>query len=403
MRSEEVQILIQELLNNKKKVQGSAAKNYKVFLKDHPELKGQVTIRDFSETLAKDENVQVFKKLPRPKEFAPIFSKNANSFQLDIVYMDDLGYTRYPYGLTAEDVNSRQAYVYPLRNKSINEVEIKINEFLNDVQEKTHAPVHSITTDLGSEFNRLPEWLEHQNIEVYKVNQGDKTKMGKIERFHRTLREKFKLILPKSNAKDWTEELDNVMANYNEISDHRALGHAPDEYNEDDFKKQYINYKDKYQRLVGPEKDIKLSRDKDHTVRIRSSALEKAPNPFKKGTFDTPMSKEVFNMAHVFPSGTVSLFKPGMGWKDVSEKGDLTHAVLSDAAGPKRFKPYDIMNVKKLDKDGVPLNANFFNKVRVHRKKQSDGRKLKKAGVSQSNVQKSKRIRVRKSYKDYKV
>jgi hypothetical protein len=388
-----VQQLVKDFLNNPRKRQKTAINNLKVFLSDHPELKGKVTAKTFETELSQNPNVQVFKKLPRPKEYLPIFSKNDNSFQMDITYMHDVGYSTFKYLLTAIDVNSRQAYAYPIKTKSNEEVSATINRFLQDVREKTHAPVYSITTDLGSEFNKLPSMLEDKNIMVYQVNQGDKTKMGKIERFHRTLREKFKDILPNTEFQNWTEVLPDILANYNESHIHRALGHAPDKYNEDDKANQFYKYKQLYKKIAGPKPENEMEVPKDEKViRIRSSALEKAPNPFKKNTFETPMSLDTFNVAHIYPSGTVSIFKPGHGWDNIGGIQNLKDFVVSDRAGPKRFKPYDIMKVNK--SSSTPLNENFFRKIKIQKQKNTQKRKLKAEGVDEKNIIETKRVRV---------
>lgn len=385
--------LVREFLHDKSKVQKTARKNLEVFLRVHPDLKGKVTAKTFEDILSKNENVQVFKKLPKPKEYLPIFSKNANSFQMDIVFMQDIGNSRYHYLLTAIDVNSRMGYAYPLKSKSYNEVGDAVDKFAHDVLQNTHAPVYSITTDQGSEFSKLTNNETIKNARLFYANQGDKHKMGKIERFHRTLREKFKDILPNFEHNDWVEVLPEILTNYNQYSSHRALGKPPADYNIEDFGKQYKNYKHLYRTLIGELPDNNPEELQNDNVRVRSSAMEKQPNPFKKNTFETPLTRETYNVAHIFPSGTVALFKKGYNWNTVPKGEDHGNYLIQDEKMIRRFKPYDL--AKSNHNIEVPLNEKFFNKIRIHKQKRRENKILKQVGIDSKNIIDSKRIRIK--------
>lgn len=340
----------------------NAQDSWEKYNKHNPSAK--IKLKDFKEHYKSRASRQIFARLPKPKEYLPIFSKDDNSFQIDLTYMNAAGYSSgYNYLFTAIDVNSRYAYAYPLKSKSGEEVKHVIEKFLSNVKEKTGEPVYSITSDLGSEFvaGEVQNYLEKVGVKMYFANADDKNKMGKIERFHRTLKQMMAPNLEET-GKTWSELLPDIIANYND-SKHRALGKTPEEYNEKDKAKQYLNYKDKYKRLVG-EKDDEPKYEPGTKVRLRVRK-----GLYNKGSFEPTFSPEIYEIVKNYPSATVNLR---------SSSGEI----MSDKKGSIRFKPYDILPIGNL----INKNSKFFEKLAKEKKERSNKRKLKIVGIDNSNI-----------------
>ena len=87
---------------------------------------------------------------------------------------------------TAININSRYAYAYYSKNKETT----TILQFLEKFK-KQSKEIHTTTTDSGSEFinKQCKKWFEDNNIKMFYIV-GDSHKLGIINRFHRTLKEK---------------------------------------------------------------------------------------------------------------------------------------------------------------------------------------------------------------------
>ena len=89
--------------------------------------------------------------------------------------------------------------------------------------------IHTITTDSGSEFTnkKVKLWFQHNNIEVFYVV-GDSHKLGIINRFHRTLKEKILKYFIASGSVMWINVIEKIIYNYNNTYN-RGIGFTPQE------------------------------------------------------------------------------------------------------------------------------------------------------------------------------
>jgi transposase InsO family protein len=78
---------------------------------------------------------------------------------------------------------------------------------LEDFLKNAHV-INSITMDSGSEFTNLEvvTWFEDHEIETYYVV-GDSHKLGIINRFHRTLKDKLLKHFLSSNSNNWINDI----------------------------------------------------------------------------------------------------------------------------------------------------------------------------------------------------
>ena len=117
----------------------------------------------------------------------------------------------YKYLLVAIDVFSRYAFVYPLRSKSAE----YITEVMQELIEETAPTI--INTDLGSEFisSEFKKIITRQGIEINYIGVHEHKKIGIIDRFVRTLRQKINMYLTQYNTSKYIDVLQTIVDNYN--------------------------------------------------------------------------------------------------------------------------------------------------------------------------------------------
>ena len=122
----------------------------------------------------------------------------------------------YKYILTCIDVFSRVAQALPVKSKSALDMVKVINSMLNSV-----SPRH-IQTDQGKEFYNKPvqDLLKSRRIKHYSVY--SQFKCALVERFNRTLREKYNRYFTHSGKKIWYDVLPDIINTYNNTK-HRGI------------------------------------------------------------------------------------------------------------------------------------------------------------------------------------
>ena len=209
---------------------------YKKAKEAHPAIKKNY-IKEWFEN---QQSIQLTNKPTKDKnEYLPIYSEVSYAFQLDLTFFPR--YTKKNYGyevlFTAINVNTRYAYAYPCKTKEIQ----FILEALKKMQDKTI--IDSITCDSGSEFTnkKFKRYCRDNDITLYYVK-DDSHKLGIINRFHRTLKEKLTQYFIAHNTVNWYDSVDKIVNNINH-SVNRGIGYAPVEVN--NFLEQLIIKKKK--------------------------------------------------------------------------------------------------------------------------------------------------------------
>lgn len=146
------------------------------------------------------------------KEFLPIYSETPYSFQLDLTFFprykkqNDNNYVLF----TAININTRFAYAYYSKDKEMH----TILDMLKQMEKKT--VINSLTCDEGTEFtnNEFVKYCDNHNIDLYFVK-NDSHKLGIINRFHRTLKDKLKKHFIATDNLNWIDAIDKIIYNYN--------------------------------------------------------------------------------------------------------------------------------------------------------------------------------------------
>jgi hypothetical protein len=206
------------------------------------------TLKYVTDFLAKQEVNQILNN-KQDIFYPPILAEGNYEYQCDLTFFDQYKRQNSGYGIIFAfiEITSRKAYCYPLKNKTAASICEAYKLFLNDVNYK----INKLTSDLGSEFiSKEFEKLdtEHNIMHTY-VDAGDKTSMGKIERFNRTIRDKITKHQKANKTLNWVDVLDELVANYNNTV-HSSIDLAPNEVTEDDANDIRNNDREKMNQAV---------------------------------------------------------------------------------------------------------------------------------------------------------
>ena len=148
-----------------------------------------------------------------PSDPLPIYSEDHNAFQIDLTFLPKYKTKNDGYYVlfTAINTNSRYAYAYWAKDKETDSIVKMLEEFKNNTSE-----ISTITCDSGSEFIsvKAKAWFINNNIKMYYLV-DDSNKLGIINRFHRTLKEKLNKMFIATGSVRWIDSIDEVIKNYN--------------------------------------------------------------------------------------------------------------------------------------------------------------------------------------------
>lgn len=316
----------------------------------HPTLK----IVDVKDWLNSQSSYQQTKPEFGKRNYLPIYSETPYSFQIDLTFFPK--YTKQNKGydvlFTAININTRFAYAYIGKDKSMT----TIKGFIHDMEKKTN--INSITCDKGKEFNNREfiKFCQDNNISLYFVK-GDSHKMGIVNRFHRTIKDKLTKHFIASNTVNWVDSIDDIINNYNNDVN-RGIGVSPKSVN-NGIENIIINSKrDQTEKVKGKSK---TSYDIDDTVLVKRN---------KKLFEDKQLSKyigEHFKVINVFNNA-------------IDVKG----------------KDGNILRVKKSDVQKIKQNGEVLpteNAIIKANDESKQSNRLIREGVSSHNILNSTRIR----------
>ena len=202
---------IENLLNNLYYKQ----KNYdgvEALFKKAKLIESTVKKRDVKEWLNKQLTKQVTTKNTTKKAFLPIYSETPYSFQIDLTFFPRYKKQNKNYYVlfTAINVNTRFVYAYYSKDKDMN----TIFEMIDKMGKET--VINNITCDEGSEFknNKFRDFCSKNNIEINFVK-DDSHKLGIVNRFHRTLKDKITQHFIATDDLNWIDAIDKIIFNYN--------------------------------------------------------------------------------------------------------------------------------------------------------------------------------------------
>jgi hypothetical protein len=152
---------------------------------------------------------------------------------------------------------------------------------VNQIEAEKHK-IAVIQADSGKEFDNkhVKQYLQNELIDLRLVPEGNKTWMGVVERFNRTLRDMITKYLTHTNNVKWIDVLPDLVNNYN-TSYHSSVGVPPVKVNE------------KKEREIIYDKLVVSSHVQEHKYKQGDSVRIQS----KKGLFDkggNNYSKEIY-------------------------------------------------------------------------------------------------------------
>ena len=197
----------------------------------HEQVKKRgITYNEVRDYVRAQEATQLFMKPKRIKNFFPIVAKHKYEIlQVDLIDFSNIATANenYKYLFVCIDVFSRQVFIIPLKNRN---TEI-ITDAIDEVVEIT-AP-SSITSDNEFGTHAIKNYLKERGINLQTVDVGEHHKLGIVNRFCRTIREKINKYMVMYNTRKYINVLPKLVYNYNS-SYHSGIKKVPNHVEEDD-------------------------------------------------------------------------------------------------------------------------------------------------------------------------
>ena len=344
-----------ELLNKlyyKDLIMSGSNELYKKAKEVHP----KITMKFVKEWLSNQQSAQMNNKPVKKNEFKPIYAEQPYSFQIDLTFFPRYKKQNSEYYVlfTAININTRFGYAYYAKDKEMT----TILKFIKDMEKKTEINV--IETDKGSEFNNseFKKFCEENNI-ILDLIKSDSNKLGIINRWHRTIKEKLVKYFDSFDTVRWIDIIDKIVYNYNHTKN-RGIGYKPIEVN--DFIENMIRQKKK---LEG--ENIR-SNEKEYQVGQYVRELT------DKNIFDDKMKSKYSNEIY-----------------EITKVNNNSLIIKNDKNDLFKIKKDEVKIVNKPTENNIKLKEKI-----IANKEHKQQRILKKVGVEQENIIEGKRNRVKK-------
>ena len=197
---------------------------YKAAKQAHPKIK----INFVKEWLSNQQSAQMNNKAVKKKEFKPIYAEQPYSFQMDLTFFPRYKKPNDGYYVlfTAININTRFGYAYAMKDKEMSSI-IKV---IKEMEKKT--VINVLECDLGKEFNnnKFIKFCNENEI-ILDFIKADGHKLGIINRWHRTIKEKLTKYFDSFDTTRWIDIIDKIVYNYNHTFN-RGIGYKPVEVND---------------------------------------------------------------------------------------------------------------------------------------------------------------------------
>jgi len=214
----------------------------KLFMKAK-EINKKIKFTDVDKWLKKQATYQLNYSNNKTKVYFPIYSNSLNSYQIDLTFLPRYKKTNNNYYIlfTAIGINNRYAYVDYSKDKKSDTILSIFKKFFNEVKY-----IHNIDGDLGSEFTnkKFIKYLNENKIQ-YDFFKSDSHKLGIINRFHRTLKDKLTKYFIANDTVKWIDVIDTITLNYNNTY-HRGIKAKPIEIFNNDMEELLLIENKKY-------------------------------------------------------------------------------------------------------------------------------------------------------------
>lgn len=311
-----------------------------------------ITLKQVKEWLSKQRTEQVTKVKKKPA-YIPIVGE-PGSYQGDLMFLDKYAKENKGYSvvLCFIEITSRKAYTYALKNKSGPVVFEGFKQFLKD----TGGNVKNLTTDNGVEFKNtsMDDLTDQKEINHEFAQPGDHTRMGKVERFNRTLRGLINKYMTAHQTHEWVSVLPDLTDNYNNAI-HSRTKIAPNNVGARQEVEINLKERQKGEEAIREFESYKIG---DRVRVLRDKAL------FDKGF--RHYSKSIYTIDDI------------AGY----------HFIVRNDRGELKAKHYKARELQKVDSDvqdiePAPKPAQSRKEIKTERKYKRD---IRKAGVNEADI-----------------
>ena len=200
-------------------------------------INNKIKKTDVSDWLKQQKTHQLNNQtVAKKKKYLPIYSEVPHSYQIDLTFLpqfkqqNDSNYVLF----TAIGINTRYAYVDFSTNKRMETIVSMMEKFNAEYE------INYISGDKGSEFinAKFTSYLRTNDIE-YDFYKSDSHKLGLINRFHRTLKERLSRFMNATGNTRWIDVISDVTANYNDTINTGIMSKKP----VDVFNSEYLESK----------------------------------------------------------------------------------------------------------------------------------------------------------------
>lgn len=220
--------------------------------------------------------------------YLPIYSDIPYAFQIDLTFFPRYLPQNDGYGIffTAININTRYVYAFKTKHKDMD----TILDVIKEMEKQT--VINSFTSDDGGEFNnkQFKDYCMDNNITNYFIT-DDSHKLGIVNRFHRTLKEKITKYFIAHNTVRWVDIIDDIVKNYNH-SINRGIGIEPFKVNAI-IENEIIQEKRSQTGIIKPTLDPFIVGD---IVRLKRKVI----------TFDDKMLSKYHNKQHTIVGVTAN-------------------------------------------------------------------------------------------------
>ena len=325
---------------------------YKKAKEVHP----KITMKIVKEWLSNQQSSQMNNKPIKKNEFKPIYAEQPYSFQIDLTFFPRYKKQNSEYYVlfTAININTRFGYVYYSKDKEMT----TILKFIKDMEKKTEINV--IETDKGSEFNNseFKKFCEENNI-ILDLFKSDSHKLGIINRWHRTIKEKLVKYFDSFDTVRWIDIIDKIVYNYNHTKN-RGIGYKPVEVN--DF----------IENMIRQKKKLEGENIRENETEYKVGQYVRELND--KNIFDDKMKSKYSNEIY-----------------EITKVNNNSLIIKNDKNDLFKIKKDEVKIVNKPTENNIKLKE----KIIANREYKQE-KVLKKEGIDQTNIIEGKRNRIQR-------
>ena len=342
--------------------------NANVLYKKAKLLNKNVKLNDVKTFLKNQEATQLIAKQPVGKKlYKPIYVNDEYGYQMDLTFLP-----RYKYQnednyvlFTAININSRYAYAYYGKDKEEKTIIDMLDKF-----KKNALVINTITSDSGSEFisKAATKWFEDNEIKTFFVV-GDSHKLGIVNRFHRTLKEKLLKYFLAYDTVKWIDVIDKIIKSYNNTPNRGIFNYTPRQASKPVIQSYIINDAIERSEKANVEQEEKFKIGDYCRIRNKKILFQK---------LQTEYTKEIY-IIHRINKNNCDLFY----------KGDIYTVKKEDILIIKDVQSY----TPAKNNNNPVINPNRNNTISEAEKVNKIIRLTKKAGVSNSNIIEAPRVR----------